>query len=412
MTPMTETRSDLNGFLPGQRLTGWLLATIVLLAAQTGLAAEVTPSARVESFVSVRSAPQNGELLATLPVGQTAEMLATLPAHYQVRLADGTTGFVLRSYTSVIETPGAASVRAGELALHFIDVGQGDATLLVCPDNRTILVDAGSSSNLDANTVRDYLTEVLGPDNYQLDTLVITHADPEHFNLLPELLRGFSVGHVYHVAGANDYNSPPFSSWLGSLGPSTVTNLMETQGTGATTQLPQLNCGAARVQVLSAGLRNRENWRDARSIVLRVEYGDFSALLAADATASTETAIMERLGSAALASSVLKLAGHGDSRFGNSAAWLAAVQPRMAVISTAGEGALDDTLLGLLENSVERPDDNFHPLTIKRMRDGQARFHTEANYSGMVFSTADSGTIVVTSGGQGFALKLQPAAYR
>ena len=120
MNPKPEFRIAPPRTLIRQFCRFWILVLCSLPAAQAVLAAEVTPSARVESFVSVRSAPENGELLATLPVGQTAELLATLPAHYQVRLADGTTGFVLRSYTSVIETPGAAAVRAGELALQAV----------------------------------------------------------------------------------------------------------------------------------------------------------------------------------------------------------------------------------------------------------------------------------------------------
>lgn len=130
------------------------LAAFLSLCLSPLQAAEVTPSAQVERFVSVRSAPVNGELLATLSVGASAELVATTENHYQVRLPDGTVGFVLKRFTTVRDA--AVDVRpGGRLALHFMNVGQGDGTLLLCPDVTRMLIDAGSSSGVSAQAVRD-----------------------------------------------------------------------------------------------------------------------------------------------------------------------------------------------------------------------------------------------------------------
>jgi beta-lactamase superfamily II metal-dependent hydrolase len=57
--------------------------------------------------------------------------------------------------------------------VYFIDVGQGDATLITTADGHSMLVDGGRSMSL----IRDRL-ETIGIDD--LDAIVATHADPDH----------------------------------------------------------------------------------------------------------------------------------------------------------------------------------------------------------------------------------------
>ena len=48
-----------------------------------------------------------------------------------------------------------------ELVLHFIEIGQGDCTLIECPNGGFILVDAGSTAHGDRDAVRDYVRDQL-----------------------------------------------------------------------------------------------------------------------------------------------------------------------------------------------------------------------------------------------------------
>jgi len=84
-----------------------------------------------------------------------------------------------------------------QLEIHFINVGQGDSTLIVCPNGHRILVDAGSSAGADVPTIQTYFQSHLGTNTPRLDTLVITHADRDHYNLLDDLLPGVTVGNIY-----------------------------------------------------------------------------------------------------------------------------------------------------------------------------------------------------------------------
>ena len=89
-----------------------------------------------------------------------------------------------------------------DLKLHFLDVHQGDSTLVVCPNGNLILVDAGDSNSkmipggaLDQEQIkalRKYLIDNLStPDRLQY--LVITHGDSDHFRLLDTLLLRLQV---------------------------------------------------------------------------------------------------------------------------------------------------------------------------------------------------------------------------
>lgn len=66
-----------------------------------------------------------------------------------------------------------------ELKIYFIDVGQGDSTLIVTPQNKTILIDGGGSETYDVgkNTLVPYL---LDRKIKKLDYVIITHADTDH----------------------------------------------------------------------------------------------------------------------------------------------------------------------------------------------------------------------------------------
>ncbi len=78
----------------------------------------------------------------------------------------------------------------------FIAVGHGGAELLELPDGKTLLYDAGrlGSPTGGAQSISNYLWS---RGLTHLDAVVLSHADTDHYNALPELLERFSVGTVY-----------------------------------------------------------------------------------------------------------------------------------------------------------------------------------------------------------------------
>ena len=90
-------------------------------------------------------------------------------------------------------------------SISFINVGQGDATLIRVK-NKTILVDTGGS------LYKDIATESLIPylkkqRIYKLDAVFITHYDMDHYYALDSLKTNFNVINVYDYNNFNEYNN-------------------------------------------------------------------------------------------------------------------------------------------------------------------------------------------------------------
>jgi competence protein ComEC len=88
------------------------------------------------------------------------------------------------------------SGRSDRLECTFLSVGHGLATVLELPDGHVVLYDAGSFASPDgaALSVASCLWE---HGHHHLDAVVISHADADHYNAFPSLIRRVSVGVVY-----------------------------------------------------------------------------------------------------------------------------------------------------------------------------------------------------------------------
>lgn len=90
--------------------------------------------------------------------------------------------------------PDVPERKTGELRVHFIDVGQGDATFIELPDGRNFLIDGGDGSKNATKSLLRYLNAL---DIEQIDYLLVTHADKDHCGGLDEVLRYFDVFVAY-----------------------------------------------------------------------------------------------------------------------------------------------------------------------------------------------------------------------
>lgn len=83
---------------------------------------------------------------------------------------------------------------AGELRIHFVDVGQGDCTLIEFPDGKTTLMDGGDNAPSTKKKILRYLN-ALKIDT--LDYLVVTHADEDHCGSLNEVVKYKKVRNAF-----------------------------------------------------------------------------------------------------------------------------------------------------------------------------------------------------------------------
>ena len=82
-----------------------------------------------------------------------------------------------------------------DLTIYFIDVGQGDSTLIVTPNHKTILIDGGGTefeSDFDIGK-QTLLPEILGQRITKIDYLLISHFDSDHVGGLLTVLESLKV---------------------------------------------------------------------------------------------------------------------------------------------------------------------------------------------------------------------------
>ena len=258
-----------------------------------------------------------------------------------------------------------AALRPDEMAVHFIDVGQGDAALVVTPRGRAIMIDAGG--------VRDGVFDVGGRVDVpyllhygvtSLDVVFLTHAHEDHAAGLAGVLRRLPVGHVLTAAEGQ-------GAYRASLG-LTAAEMAATPFV-AVEEGTKLTLDGVTVEVLFApdSSKGGRSGNEA-SNVYRVSYGNASFLFTGDLEKEQEARVLEKT-PGALKSTVLKV-GHHGSRTSTSAPFLSAVAPRWAVIDVGAGNRFGhpakETLDALAEAGAE---------TYRTDKDGAIVFRTDGN---------------------------------
>ena len=220
-----------------------------------------------------------------------------------------------------------------ELSVHVLDVGQGDAILIVAPGGKTALVDAsvpGSGKKILAAMAR------AGVDH--IDLLVTTHAHADHIGGADEVIKGTKVHKILDSKVPNTTKN--YEDFLDAI-EARIENPQDNFITAAPGQTFDLGGGAiisvlAPIQPLFTKdqLRSGGNEPNANSVVTRLDYGAFSILLTGDAEAQTEQRMMEQ--GARLAAKVLKV-GHHGSKYASSEDFLRQARFKDAVISCGAD---------------------------------------------------------------------------
>ncbi|MGE5484716.1 MAG: ComEC/Rec2 family competence protein [Ignavibacteriales bacterium] len=206
---------------------------------------------------------------------------------------------------------------SGALRVHFIDVGQGDCILVQIPGPRTMLIDAGDSSN--GQTAVRYLKAT---GIRAIDDLVVTHPHADHIGGMIDVLGAFDVGNVYMPR--TTHSTATYEELLRAI---KKKGLFITEARAGQGILRAANLDISFVAPHGKEYDDLNDW----SAVVRIQYGDTVFLFMGDAGARAEE---EMLLSPAVSprANVLKV-GHHGSGGSSSAIFLSAVSPQYAVIS-------------------------------------------------------------------------------
>jgi competence protein ComEC len=251
-----------------------------------------------------------------------------------------------------------------ELQVHVLDVGpvNGDSILIISPDGKTVLIDAG-----DTGKGKSVLEALKRYNIQQLDYFVATHPHPDHIGGADEVFKAIKVLNVIDNGQGPDVPASLASQSKPAAGAASGKKAAENKAvakrpdkasaitkfydeykdavaqSGAKYETSQAGArydigGGARLTVLAPieplftrdQMKTGGNLPNANSIVMRLDYGEFSMLLPGDAEEQTEHRMLTK--DLNLKVKILKVAHHG-SKYATSQDFITRVKPEVAIIS-------------------------------------------------------------------------------
>ncbi len=239
---------------------------------------------------------------------------------------------VLPAIAAMVLWPEPAVLSPGVMEVTAIDVGQGDSLLVVSPEGRTMLVDAGGpvggvKETAEAQAAFDVGEEIVSPYLWtrrirRLDVMVLSHAHSDHMGGMAAVMRSFRPKELWVGVDANSEAYRALLAEAAELGVA-VRHFRAGDGFG---------WSGMDVKILAPAVTyaNYGEPKNDDSLVLRLQFGAASVLLEGDAEAPSERAM---LASGDMTPVTLLKVGHHGSRTSTTPEFFAAAAPQDAVVS-------------------------------------------------------------------------------
>lgn len=268
-------------------------------------------------------------------------------------------GFNLEEIESMLNSTPAYAEQQNGFSVHFIDVGQGDCTL-VMSGGQSLLIDAGENGH--ETEVLNYLRSM---NIKKLNYIIATHQHSDHIGGIPEVLEEYEADNIImpRLTKAQTPTNSTYTAFLKAVQNSKAKVISAKPGLTYT-------LGDASFEILGPVTNDCEDI-NSMSAVTKITYGETSFLVTGDAEKDEELEIIEN--GADLDCDVLRVGHHGSST-SSSREFLEAVTPEVCVISCGAN------------NDYGHP----HDKALKRMS-----YQTDE-----VYRTDICGSIVMTSDGE------------
>lgn len=245
------------------------------------------------------------------------------------------------------------------LEVHFIDIGQGDATLIVYDDFH-ILIDGGNNGT--EEKLLDYLDKQQVDD---IEILVATHPHADHIGGLAEVIDHYDVHLI--IDSGESHSSQTYKNYYEAVKRQQARGAIYLEDADFIFPLSE----QITFEIIETGDDNGD--RNNNSVVAKLSYSEIDFLFTGDMESKTEQKILDRQ----LEAEILK-AGHHGSKTSSSNEFLDVVKPETVIISAG------------LNNSYGHP----HRPLIDRLK----------HYTDDIYVTYEKGHIVVTTDGTDYSL--------
>ena len=231
---------------------------------------------------------------------------------------------IVEDKTPVYEVPD------GVAQFHFIDVGQGDAELILVGD-KAVLIDTGDKSGKDA------LIKYLDEHNVkEIEYFIVTHPDADHFASAAYVLDNYTVKNVIMSHKVKTLDT--FETFIATLENHTEINVINAhENIGKCYYVDDLELKILAPLGEDYGSRDTNNY----SVVVMSRYGNKKVLLTGDAEEKSEEEMVEKYKASDLKCDVLKVGHHGANN-ATTDAFLEKADPTIAVISCGVEDGRAD----------------------------------------------------------------------
>lgn len=203
-----------------------------------------------------------------------------------------------------------------ELKIYFIDVGQGDSTLIVTPNLKTMLVDGGEEENILVNYLLDRRIKTI-------DYILISHFDSDHCNGLIDVIEKLKVKNI--LISEQAYYSEEYINIAKIINKKRINTIFVKQG-----DILKIDKNV-EIKIIYPPKDLEYEDLNNNSIVAKLKYINFSMLFTGDIEKSEEKILEKYEISKELKSTILKVSHHG-SKTSSSEKFLETINPKIALI--------------------------------------------------------------------------------
>ena len=291
--------------------------------------------------------------------------------------------YPIHKFWITILTPKYPARAEDALRVHFIDVGQGDSTIIEFPDNKKMIIDGGNDSIEVKNTVLQYTASL---NIKKFDYIVATHSDTDHVGALDDVIQIYDSEEIYmpyveqvdkNVAYASFYQAAQNSNAKKSI------TQMTQNFTSSNDNFYYMLCLSPLGPHAENSFYHSADSNDS-SAVLYLEYAGHNLLLTGDASTKVEKFCIDSYNNG-IYNNVVELpngdttfkfnpklenvsfykAGHHGSNTSSSQEWINLIQPKEVFISCGAGNSYGHPHKDVLDR-LNKANANIHRTDMSR----------------------------------------------